>query len=182
MSITKNIALLASLALVAGCTTHHDKHLSDTTLTSACDFETGALFENAPHYLSEGKTNAPIGKLSRLFGNYDKSIDKVRITQEGNHLKPVFYDTDNNEIPWENESKNKEYSVDRKRFVINKWSSCKPGEAGVGCTWSHIELSCSQDNKLIIKEANGGAAMIALVIPLGSNSSYLGVYKRISEQ
>ncbi len=171
--------LLAYLVLTSGCMTLHDPKISEIHLKDACNLELGALFYNSPYYLSDGEEHAPIGRLSRLFGLYDKSVALVRITKDGNYLVTQFYDTDNKEIVNSRSAQGKQYDSDGKRIIINKWSSCKPGEAGVGCTWSHIELSCTQENNLAVKEINGGAGLIALIVPIVTSSSFLGLYKRV---
>lgn len=181
MSLTQMFMLSISLVLTSGCMTLHDQKIAGIKLKDECNFEQGALFYNSPYYLSDGKTNAPIGNLSRLFGVYDKSIDLVRITKDGNYLSAKFYNIANKEIINRRPSPGKEYESDGKRFVINKWSSCKPGEAAVGCTWSHVELSCTEENDLAVKEVNGGAGMIALVVPIVTSSSFLGLYKHMPD-
>lgn len=158
--------------------TLHDQKISGIKLKKECNFEQSPLFSNSPHYLSDGKEHAPIAGLSRLFGNYDKTIKLVRVTRDGNRLLARFYDAVGKEVINGKPPPEREYGADRERFIINKWSSCKPGEAAVGCTWSHIELSCTQDNDLAVKEINGGAGMIALVVPIVTSSSFLGLYKR----
>jgi len=178
MSLTDKIVLPAFLFLTSGCMTLHDKTISEIRLKKECNFEQGALFYNSPYYLSDGKEHAPIARLSRLFDNYDKSIEQVRVTRDGSHLLASYYDAVGKEVINSKLPPEIDYKSDGKRFIINDWSSCKPGEAGVGCTWSHIELSCTQDNTLAVKEINGGVAMIALVVPIVTSSSFLGLYRR----
>jgi hypothetical protein len=178
----KMYKLLVPLVLVSGCMTFHDQKISSVNLKSECGLDKGAMFQNTPYYLSNGKENAPIGGLSWLFGIYDKSIAQVKVQKAGNYLLAQFYDTADKEVISSRSTGGKEYQSDGERLIINKWSSCKPGEAGVGCTWSHIELSCTQENGLAVKEINGGAGMIALVIPMGTSSSYLGLYKRMPDK
>lgn len=180
MSLTKIILLMAALALASGCMTQHDKRIADIEPGKTCSLD-GASFNNTPYYLSETKSDAPIGKLSRLLGSYDKAIARVDITRHDSGLSARFYDADGNEIRRDATTPSTPYAFDGKRFIINKWSSCKPGEAGVGCTWSQVELSCTRDNDLVVKEVNGGAGLIALVIPLGTRSSYLGLYQRVPD-
>lgn len=180
MSPVKRLILLTAVVLTSACTTQHDKRIAAIEPGMTCSLE-DAVFDNTPYYLSETKSDAPIGKLSRLFGSYDKAITRVHIARHDSDLSARFYDADGKEIRQDNASQSRPYAFDGKRFIINKGSSCKPGEAGVGCTWSQVELSCTRDNDLVVKEVNGGAALIALVIPLGARSSYLGLYKRVPD-
>lgn len=181
MSLTQNILFPAFLFLISGCMTIHDKKISEIKQEKDCDFAQGALFYNSPYYLSDGKEHSPIASLSRLFGNYDKSIERVRVTRVGSHLSASFYDAVGEEVINKKLPLEKEYKSDGNRFIVNEWSSCKPGEAGVGCVWSHIELSCTQDNHLAVKEINGGAGVLALVVPIVTSSSFLGLYKRAAD-
>jgi len=182
MSLTQKIVLPAFLFLISGCMTLHDKKISEIESEKDCNFAQGALFYNSPYYLSDGKEHAPIARLSRLFGNYDNSIEQVRVTKEGSHLLASFYDAFGEEVINSKLLPERKYKSDSKRFIINEWSSCKPGEAGVGCSWSHIELSCTQDNNLAVKEINRGAGMIALVVPIVTSSSFMGLYKRAADK
>lgn len=182
MKPEKIYVLLVPLILVSGCMTSHDQNISSVNIKNECNFSEDAVFQNTPYYLSRGEESSPIGGLGRLFGVYDKSVVHVKIKKAGNYLLAQFYDAADKEIISSRSTGGKEYQTDGGRLIINKWSSCKPGEAGIGCTWSHIELSCTQENDLAVKEVNGGAGVIALVIPIGTSSSYLGLYKRMPEK
>ncbi len=181
MSLTKKVVFPAFIVLISGCISFHDKKISDTEPEMECGFLKGALFYNSPYYISGEKEHAPIASISRLFGNYDKSIVQVRVTRNGNHLVAIYYDAVGKEVINNKLIPEIEYKSDGKRFIVNEWSSCKTGEAGVGCVWSHIELSCTQDNSLAVKEINGGAAVIALVVPIVTSSSFLGLFKRAQD-
>ncbi|RQH04624.1 hypothetical protein [Paraburkholderia dinghuensis] len=178
----KMYKFLVPLVLVSGCMTAHDQKISSISNKSECGFDKGAVFQNTPYYVSKGEEHAPIGGLSRLFGVYDKSIEQVKIQKNGNYLLVRFYDVADKEIIGSKPIGGKGYQSEGGRLIINKWSSCKPGEAGVGCVWSHIELSCTQENDLAVKEIGRGAGMLALVIPIGTSSSYLGLYKRMPDK
>jgi hypothetical protein len=178
MSPTKTLMFFTSLILINGCMTLHDKHISRVELKDKCDFGQDALFHNSPYYLSDEKKDAPMASLARLFGNHDKSVALVRLLKDGNRLLARFYDAANTEITYDKPFQGKKYESDGKRFIINEWSSCKPGEAAFGCVWSHIELSCTQDDNLAVKEIEGGVGIIALVIPIIGSASFLALYQR----
>jgi hypothetical protein len=94
----KMYKLLVPLVLVSGCMTFHDQKISSVNLKSECGLDKGAMFQNTPYYLSNGKENAPIGGLSWLFGIYDKSIAQVKVQKAGNYLLAQFYDTADKEV------------------------------------------------------------------------------------
>ncbi len=73
----------------------------------------------------------------------------------------------------------KSYSAEGEQLVINRWSSCKPGEAGAGCIWSRVELSCTVENDPVVKQVDGGAVLLALIIPMGQRRTQFGVYRRV---
>lgn len=184
MFLVRKLPLLAAPLLIGGCMTFHDANISTINPDKDCGFAQGAVFQNAPYYLSKDKENAPIAGVSRLFGNYNKAIAQVKVTSEGNQLLALFYDADGNEVASgvsDNSPKKIDYKSEGGRFVIQEWSSCKPGEAAAGCVWSHIELSCTQKANLAVQEVTHGAGLIALLVPIVTSSSYLALYKRLPE-
>ncbi|MGG6344940.1 hypothetical protein ACQ5SA_17015 [Stenotrophomonas indicatrix] len=173
------LTLLAALALGSGCSSVRDARIAEIKPGPRCDFTKGATFDNRPSYLSAGQENAPIGALSRLFGVYDKGIHQVTIRQEASRLVARFHATDGTGIEAAGSATSRNYSTEREQPVINRWSSCKPGEAGAGCVWSRVELSCTVDNDLVVKQVGGGAVLLALIIPMGQRSTQFGVYRRV---
>lgn len=173
------LTLLAALALGSGCSSVRDARIAEIKPGPRCDFTKGATFDNRPSYLSAGQENAPIGALSRLFGLYDKDIHQVTIRQEASRLVARFHAADGARIEAADSASSRSYSTEREQLVINRWSSCKPGEAGAGCVWSRVELSCTVDNDLVVKQVGGGAVLLALIIPMGQRSTQFGVYRRV---
>ena len=167
------------LALISGCMTSHDLKISEVKLAEGCGFEQGAVFSNTPYYISPDKESAPIGGVSRLFDSYNRAIALVKITKSGGLLYARFYDQNHQEISTTNSSIGKEFDDDGQSLIINRWYSCRPGEAGTGCTWSRVELACTQDQDLSVKEVMRGAGGLVLIIPIFASMSYLGLYKRI---
>jgi hypothetical protein len=179
-TLTKMLMFFAFLILISGCMISHDKHISRVELKDECDFGQDALFHNSPYYLSDEKKDAPMASLAGLFGNHDKSVALVRLVKDGNRLWARFYDAANTEIIYDRLFLGKEYNSDGKRFIIDKWSSCNSRDSiAIGCTWSHIELSCTRDDNLAVKEVDGGGGVLILVIPMIGSSSYLALYQRI---
>lgn len=173
------LTLLAALALGSGCSSVRDARIAEIKPGPRCDFTKGATFDNRPSYLSAGQENAPIGALSRLFGLYDKDIHQVTIRQEASRLVARFHAADRARIEAADSASSRSYSAEGEQLVINRWSSCKPGEAGAGCVWSRVELSCTVDNDLVVKQVGGGAVLLALIIPMGQRSTQFGVYRRV---
>jgi len=174
------LTLLAALALGSGCSSVRDARIAEIKPGPRCDFTEGATFDNRPSYLSAGQENAPIGALSRLFGVYDKGIHQVTLRQQTSRLVARFHAADGARIEAEDSASSRSYSAEGDQLVINRWSSCKPGEAGAGCVWSRVELSCTVDNDLVVKQVGGGAVLLALIIPMGQRSTQFGVYRRIA--
>jgi len=173
------LTLLAGLALGSGCSSVRDTRLAEIRPGPRCDFTEGATFDNRPSYLSAGQENAPIGALSRLFGVYNKDIHQVTIRQEASRLVARFHAADGTGIEAAGSAASKSYSAEGEQLVINRWSSCKPGEAGAGCVWSRVELSCTVENDLVVKQVDGGAVLLALIIPMGQRRTQFGVYRRV---
>ncbi|MFE3971644.1 hypothetical protein [Stenotrophomonas sp. YIM B13575] len=174
------LTLLAALALGSGCSSVRDARIAEIKPGPRCDFTEGATFDNRPSYLSAGQENAPIGALSRLFGVYDKGIHQVTLRQQASRLVARFHAADGARIEAEDSASSRSYSAEGDQLVINRWSSCKPGEAGAGCVWSRVELSCTVDNDLVVKQVGGGAVLLALIIPMGQRNTQFGVYRRIA--
>ena len=182
MSLTRVILLLL-VSATSACMTYHDAEISASNQGKQCNFQMGALFDNHPDYLSRDKENTPIARISRLFGNYNEDIVAVSMTEiDGRSLMVRFYGDEKKEIGAVELIKGEKYESDGTRITLNNWSSCKPGEAGAGCTWSHVELSCTQENELAVKEVRHGAGMIALVVPIVTSGSYLAVFKRLPNE
>jgi hypothetical protein len=178
MSPAKMLMPFTFLVLTSGCMMSHDQYISRVELKDECDFGQDALFHNAPYYFSK---NTSPSSLAELFQNYHKSVALVRLVKDGNRLRARFYDAANTEITYGSGFKGKEYEYesDGKRFIIGKGSSCGHGEAGAGCGWSRIELSCTQDGNLAVKETGSGVMLIGLVVPLVMSGSSLALYQRV---
>lgn len=182
MKIGNICMLLATLALMSGCMISNDPKISSVNIKDECGLNDGAIFQDAPYYISSEVKDEPISRLSNFFGSYEKTVDHVKIKKSGTTLSAQFYDATDKEVIGSRQNKERTFKPAGMRLIMDEWSSCKPGEAGVGCMWSHLELFCTQDNDLAIKKVRGGAGMIILVIPFWGSSSYIGLYKSLSRK
>lgn len=169
-----HIVISTLLYLLIGCSTVHDPKLAKIPEFS-CNLQSGVSFHNTPSDIQE---NHLPQSLSEYLGHYNKAISRVDLVRNNNGLVAKFYDQDNNVIQSKKGSLIK-YESSGKRIIINKWRSCKPGEAGVGCTWGRVELSCTKSQDMIVRRITKGAGLLVLIVPFGGGNEHISIYRRL---
>lgn len=178
MTAKRMAVILISLFTASGCMTLHDPKIAKTKMGEDCKFGDGAFFSNIPYYSTE-ESVSPVGGLGKVFGWYGNSVDRIWLNETDDVLQISSYDSAGNELNGKKLSRGKDYRVTGRKLVIDGFSRCSPGEAGIGCVWSHIELSCIPGGDLAVKHVTRGAGVLVLVVPIGTSSSYLGLYRRL---
>lgn len=157
---------------------YHDQKLRDLQ-PRHCEWKDGASFQNRAYYTSAGGHVFQYGQLSALFGSHDGHISTLRLRADDGRLHADFLGPDNQPIDGEMATRELEYTIEGPALVIKRPSSCRFAETGVECDSSRVKLSCTQHDELALTHVDSATGMIGLIIPVGSRSSTLGLYRRV---